>query len=298
MTLPSPQRPQPLLNVLWKLFDRLNVINGLTYHLFWQLRAFQAMAQERLNAMDPAKANSQVPALWGGTSLPVSDLTQPDEWAVLYASGGFRSSNEEYLRIADSLMRRNAAWAVAQGWEAHETFLFDILATYLEANTALASPAKLSTYSKKHADQAPSKPAEWAEFARLYRSGNNKDLLDLLRQLAPHFKDGEVKNWRSLDLRAWYRALARVRHAVTHTDLVLPPDELAAIKSEDVLEYFPGIERDGAYELRLSVESAEKILSLLAEHGFLVFKGLSIAANYDWEVLGKPRPITWSRITG
>lgn len=290
----------PLLPALWGLFDRLNVTNGLVHLLAWQLRNFKATAQGKLSELKKLERDGDVPALWGATSLPVSDLTQPAGAGVLYASGGFGAQNEEYLGLADSLIRRNSAWAIAQGWEVHESFLFDLLAAYLFANPALASADYLGKFSKSHEGRAPASATDWGEFARMYRGRSNKDLLDQLRLLAPHFAIGETSNWRSLNLAGWYRAFARIRHAITHSDLVLSSSDLAAVRSEgkDLLEFFPGVEVGGTYELRVSLESAELILTLLAEHGFLAFKSLSLAAGYDWEVLGTSRAITWAKTTG
>jgi hypothetical protein len=296
----SHSSPNPLLPALWGLFDRLNVINGLVHHLAWQLRTFKATAQSKLSELKTAERDGDVPALWGGTSLPVSDLTQPAGAGVLYASGGFGTRNEEYLELADSLTRRNSAWSIAQGWEAHESFLFDLLATCLSSNPMLASADYLTKFSQRNGGRTPTSAADWGEFARMYRGRSNKDLLNLLRSLAPHFSVGEASNWRSLNLAGWYRAFAKVRHAITHSDLVLSPPDLAAVRSEGtgLLEFFPGVEVGGTYELRITLESAELILTLLAEHGFLAFKSLSLAAGYDWEVLGTSRGITWAKTTG
>ena len=68
-------------------------------------------------------------------SLPVSDLTNSAEhgWQEHYASGGFGAQDEKYLALVEVLFRRNAAWTVAQGWGGcTQTFLFDILAVYLQ----------------------------------------------------------------------------------------------------------------------------------------------------------------------
>jgi hypothetical protein len=294
----SHSSPNPLLSTLWRLFDRLNVINGLAHHLAWQLQTFKATTQSNLSEL--AKKDGDVPVLWGATSLPVSDLTQPAGAVERYASGGFDTRNEEYLQLADALIRRNSAWAIAQGWEVHESFLFDLLAIYLSSHPSLASADYLTKFSKRHNGSAPVSATDWGEFARMYRGRSNKDLLHQLRVLAPNFALGEDSNWRSLNLACWYRALSRVRHAITHSDLVLSSEDLAAVRSEgkEFLELFPGVEVGGAYELRVSLESAELILTLLAEHGFLAFKSISLAAGYDWDVLGKSRAGIWTKIIG
>jgi hypothetical protein len=93
----------PLLATLWRLFDRLNVINGLAHHLAWQLKTFKATTQRKLSELKPPEKDGDVPALWGATSLPVSDLTQLAGAVERYASGGFGTRNEEYLDLADAL---------------------------------------------------------------------------------------------------------------------------------------------------------------------------------------------------
>ncbi len=185
---------------------------------------------------------------------------------------------------------------VAQGWEAHESFLFNVLATYLQEHEADADAQKLTKYREKKKLRSLTKPEEWGDFVRsAYRGNDNKELLRCLRALAPHLREGETTNNLDIDLVAWYQALAKVRHAVTHSWFKILPGQLRDMSKTDkkvLAVFFPGLEIDEEYELRMGAEEASRVLTILAEHAFLVFKGLSLKAGYDWDVLGKSRRIT------
>jgi len=290
----------PLVPCLWIVFDRMNVLNGMLYSLKGQTDSFLTGARRVLEMRKSHQGPDEVPMLLTWASLPVSDLTNwPEhEGQEHYASGGFGAQDEKYLALVEVLFRRNAAWTVAQGWEAHETFLLDILAVYLQERRGDADAQKLNNYCAKKRRECPVKPEEWRDFVCwAYRGNDNKKLLGYLRRLAPHLKEGETRNYRCINLGSWYRALAKVRHAVTHSGLRILPDQVRRM-DQDALNalarFFPGAETDKGYELRMGAEETNRVLITLAEHAFLVFKGLSLEAGYDWEVLGKPRRITWA----
>ena len=207
-----------------------------------------------------------------------------------------RCADEKYLALVEALFRRNAAWTVAQGWEAHETFLFDILAVYLQERRGDADAQTLNKYCEKKYLECPVKPEEWRDFVCwAYRGNDNKKLLGYLRRLAPHLKEGETRLPVHRPSGSWYRALAKVRHAVTHSGLRILPDQVRRMGQEALnalARFFPGAETDKGYELRMGAQEANRVLTTLAEHAFLVFKGLSLKAGYDWKVLGKSRQIT------
>jgi len=282
---------------LWAAFDRLNTLNGFAHHLKWQLDAFVATTKPVLEKRKSARRDRETPVLFSGISLSVSDLTDwpPDGGRRIYPSGGFGAREDEYLALADTMVRRNAAWTVALGWEAHETFIFDILASYLESHRAEADNQKLVAYSKKHS--SPKAAQGWRDFVRwAYRGSDNKKVLACLRAHAPDFAKGETENNRVLDLRSWYQVLAKVRHAITHSGLAVPSKALTGRAEEAMLgKFFPGTATGNGYELKMGPEDTEQVLSYLMEHAFLIFKGLSIKAGYEWDVLGKSRKgITWA----
>ena len=155
----------PLVSCLWIVFDQLNVLNGMLYCLKGQTDSFLTDARRRVLERKSHQGQDEVPMLLTWASLPVSDLTNWPEhgWQEHYASGGFGAQDEKYLALVEALFRRNAAWTVAQGWEAHETFLFDILAVYLQEHRGDADAQTLNKYCEKKCRECPVKPEEWKD---------------------------------------------------------------------------------------------------------------------------------------
>lgn len=284
----------PYVPVLRQLFDRLNEANGLMHHLDWQLQTFKTSLSEQLPSLRQRRGDAEIPEIWSTTSLIVSDLTKGPGALNGLPSGRFGTKGEQYLTLADRLVSRYAAWAVAQGWEVYESFLLDIITLFYAQNPSAVDTRTIQNFLKKSGRSQPQALEEWREFVRWDAGTDNQKLLKRLRTVAPDFAAGETSNWRNLDLAVWYRVLAKVRHAVTHSELTIPADDLAVIRSngKHFVNMFPGHARERGYELAMSVKDAELQLTLVGEHGFLVFKALSFAGGLDWQALNTPRLVT------
>jgi len=269
-----------LVKPLWSFFDRLNAVYALFFHLHANLRA-------RVAGIEQRSLEKGLP--YAGASIVVADLTdwQADDTRIKYASGGFAAAGQEYLLLVDKVISWNAGWTVSQGWERFESFLKDITASYLEAHPREASTEKLRTHLKKSAQ--PSTHEDWRSFLRLYRGTDNKELLDFVRSTAPDFEKAETHNNRNIDLVKWYKVVAKVRHAVTHSNGLISAESLQEIDNALLERLFNGTKEAAAYRLEISQENTEDALSIFADYGFALFKALSMKQGYEWDVLGKGR---------
>jgi hypothetical protein len=259
----------PLLAPLRRLFKELSLLRGLRAHLEVQLTICRSVATP----------------LSIGNWLVISDLTaRPDDWTLReYPVERFDSTCEEFGKLALDHICRNASWVVAQGWERFESFLMDIGAAYLVNydNTDVDFVGK-EKYSAKWG--RPSDYTSWRKFVKSRRGKNNCELLDFLRSLGPHLREAERANDLNLDLGAWYETVALVRHAVTHSDCVVPESSLDASKSSALREKFSGEFGEQGYKLLVRPSEADEALQTFATYGFSVFKSLSIATNLEWGI--------------
>jgi hypothetical protein len=278
--------PNPLTESLWKLFDHLNIINGLLFLLAAQLRGYVAQVRE----LTKGKPSDHV--LFASVSLTVSDVSLKDDLIEFFASGGLTAHGEEFLQVAEQLISRNAGWSIAQGWERFESYLKDVTSAYLQTHPADAEKDKLESYLAKLGLGSLRSFDDWRQFvARRYGGQNNEELFRFLRSLAPDLVGIEVKNAKRVDLARWYKVAAVVRHASTHSNGVVEPEQRAKVDDGLLQRWFPGEDVDGTYALRISVTAVDDALQTFAEYGFLIFKLLCQKAGYHWDILAEGRPL-------
>jgi len=276
--------PNPVFGPFGSMCERLTLLNGLLMNLGELLKQSKAALQRRASKPDAPKWYPR-----SGYVLTFADITAPARDGILrpHPLGKFVATGEQFFEMVDSLATHNAGWVVSQGYEAFETFLFDSAAGFLHANPAEADPDKVQRFERKgrNEDSVQVELAYWSRFVRrLYRSTNNQDSLGLLRDLAPGLPEAERNNGRSLDLTMWYAAASTVRHAVTHSQFLIPDAEpITSLRGYDA--WFPLSHEGDVTRFVPTVKTAERVLETFAEYAFLVFKHLSLANNYDWNIM-------------
>ena len=159
-----------LREALDRFFNRIIHINGLLHHLDVQLRVFRDDMRARIERGEVDGAQFAA-----GASIVIRDLTEwPSHgWAVYYSAGGFGAHGDEFFALGERLCSREAAWATAQGVEAFESALKDLLAAYyiLKPEAADAASLKKETPFLQRKGLEPSQAAFWSAFVRRkYRS--------------------------------------------------------------------------------------------------------------------------------
>ena len=231
-----------------------------------------------------------IPHLAAGSKLVIRDLTEqrPHGCPVFYSSGGFGTNGQAFLDMVDVLTAREAAWVTAQGFEAFETCVKDLLAAYYVAN-----PSAVDPFASKKARQrlgqgggSHDPSAFWSTYVRdFYRSAD--DVLVEIRRISPQLEDAEARNNCSRDVVSWFVVVSEVRHAVVHSNLTITTrrwDEWPAGRRLQVGTLFSGSHGPGGFELRPTVRQATEALTGLAEYGYAAFKALSIAGQAEWRI--------------
>ncbi len=275
----------PLGPALENLFERLNFYNFLIAYIGKRLSNLKddierrAGESEKIDVEDPMH----------GTSLIITDLSGPtdDGWLYQYSTGNFDVEGEDYLQMLDEFVGREAERVVAQGYEAFETYLYDVTARFCDAK----SEQSLVNHFKENLPKALERDLEaWRKAVRgVYRRKPNSDLIDLIRNLGQDLDDAEVHtNNRGLDLVRWYQITGEARHAVTHSEGVISNKVIEGLDLKEIRvlkKNYPGSKTDEGYVLHLDVDSAQEALRTFAEYGYAIFKALSEERGYDWVYL-------------
>jgi hypothetical protein len=260
------------------LFERLNLLYGLLHHLQDKLKLSKSSISETIE-----KNNFNVANLYAGYSVTIRDLTLVSGKGFndgAFITGQYVTKGEEYIRVIDLLLSRDASWAISQAYEAFETFLLDQYAFYLLANPKCVDTGK---YSKKvRVDLAkdhlmPDKIEYWKIFTRSAKY-NCLKVLEIMRSLCPQLVEIEKANSFQIDLVKWSKVVTEVGHAVTHSNMVIKPEIMTKWSSEEIHilnAFFPGNTITKGYELNVKVDDAEKSLELFGSYGLILYKLLN-----------------------
>lgn len=276
----------PIINPLVILFKRLNELNGFLFLFHSHLER-----NKRSIVYSIEKGKYNYSRLFAGSALVIRDLSEfpDDKWARYYSISVFSTEGEEYIKIADDLINRESAWTVSQAYEAFETFLKEILATFLIENRnnqkyseeLLESLTKLKRKPRKSLN--PALVDNWRIFISEYYK--NDELLILLRKIVPDLNKIEKRNNRALDLTIWYGVITEARHSITHSDRLIKNQRMKGWSQYEYLilsEQLNGSFNHQGYLLNPTMENAKNILTLFDEYGFIIFKSLSELENYDY----------------
>lgn len=275
----------PLEPSLENLFRKLNFYNFLIAYIGKRLSNLRDDIERRADESE----RIDVENLMHGTSLVITDLSGPtdDGWLYHYPTGNFDVEGVEYLQMLGKFVGREAERVVAQGYEAFETYLYDVTACFCNAK----SDQSLADHFEGNLPKAQDRDLEaWKKAVRgVYRRKPNTDLIDLLRDLGQDLEEAEAHtNNRGLDLVRWYQISGEVRHAVTHSEGVISNKDIEGLDRKELRilrQKYPGTTTDEGYALQLDVDSAQEALRTFAEYGYAILKALSEKRGYDWEYL-------------
>jgi hypothetical protein len=271
----------PLEPALENLFGRLNFYNFLISYIDKRLTNLKNDIERRAGESEKIGVED----LMHGTSLIITDLSGPtdDGWLYQYPTGNFDVEGEDYLQMLDEFIGREAERVVAQGYEAFETYLYDVTARFCDAK----SEQSIVDHFKGNLPKVPDRDLEaWKKAVRgVYRRKPNSDLVDLIRNLGQDLEKAEVHtNNRGLDLVRWYQITGEVRHAVTHSEGVISSKVIEGLDRKEIRvlrKKYPGAKTDEGYALQLDVDSAQEALRTFTEYGYAIFKALSEERDYD-----------------
>lgn len=277
----------PLCPPLNHLFERLAVYNGFLQHLENQRKNYipllkRAFEQQNL---DPS-------IMMAGAAFAIKDITiSPALFRGYFVVGNAITHNmEEYQGMLEIVFQRNTAWIVGQAYEAFETFLKDIMATYLRHNHTDISldilhelkPSAKNDRSLLESGLSQNEIEYWRTCITTSRWNSAKILTRIREKIAPQIVDLEKANDQIIDLVQWFDIVSETRHAVTHSDCVIKSNKIDPLWNKNLLDQlFPGIKTETGYEIKISVNEAEQNLIIFAEYAHLIFKALSDVQKYD-----------------
>jgi hypothetical protein len=257
-------------------FNRLRLLYGFLFHLQNQLNNFSDLFRKSVDESDFDMSD-----IGAGARLIIRDLIEMSEMEEekLLPLRGFVTRGEEYLELKEVLIHREAAWTTSQGYEAFETFLFDMLATFLFENSQSANSSKLRKFEEKKGKSNPQDLSDWEKYVRYtYRGSGNRKVFKRIKNFAPVIERIEEENAWGFDLSRWYSVATTVRHAITHSNAKIRRANLqdwSQEKKELLEKLFPGHYSGGAYLIEMKAKDAKVILALFAEYAYVIFRGLS-----------------------
>ncbi len=272
--------PNPLLSELNQFGNSIATSKGMLFQLNSHLSEYKRILVDRF---EPLKSEDfEYPIL--ASTLIIGDLTGTSDkgWKINFPTGySYQLEIDNISDRIDLLISREAMRCIAHGYEALEKFIYDIISKFLSLNKTKYT-SLTTKYIKSHETLE-----ETRDSIRTIRGKNNRDILSFLRKISPIFSSGELTNNENINLKEWYEVLSRVRHGITHANFKIIEDNKFKLTSEQIKilnKYFPNEPKEKFYDLKIDKESADKILNLMTEYGFFIFKSLSEEVGYNWKV--------------
>ncbi|PPD59152.1 hypothetical protein [Dehalogenimonas etheniformans] len=269
------------------LIQTLNLINGLLNNFENRLDEYEKYIRIYLERIHLDQS-----LMVSAACLAIRDLDEwpQNGWAIYYPTpSSFIAKGEQYFKVNQTLMLKEYAHAVAQSFEAFETFLRDLLATFFRLNIRFVDKAKIFEFDNhlKTKDRRPSDTDYWRGFIdRFYPQ--NTHVLKAIHNIAPEIKRIENTNNRGIDLKEWFSLVTEVRHATIHSKGTIKPYRIQNLKAsvnEHLLStYAPGLKTNSGYQVEMSKEATHENLTLFAEYSYIIFKHLSKIAGYTCEI--------------
>lgn len=276
----EPMYSNPLQSNLDTLGENIGVTVGMLFQLDAHLTDYKKKLLKSFECL-PVGPDYQLLT----STLVIGDLTGnlDNGWKINFPTDyRFQMKLGEVEAKIDLLIERESMRSIAHCYEVLESYMFDITATYLF----------LHRENHKELIQKKLKPAsdtidEFRDSIRGLRGKNNKEILNLIRSLSDHFRDAEQKNNEGVDLKDWFEVLSKVRHGIIHSNFKLKKVLARPLTHNEKIildRYFPNVETDICFDLKIQKKNANKILNLMMEYAILIFKSFSILSGYDWKV--------------
>jgi hypothetical protein len=259
-----------------ELLRRAALLNGQTWYIS---SALNKRALEVTSWLTEAEARGVARHYVAGSNFLAGDVMEPSR--ELMHGGSYILQRQQMVHALVEAQNVYAAWAVAQGFEAFETFVQDVAAAYLSDNSSALSEKQWATSRGGVTYPRGKRARDMRPFVRSAYRGV-EDVLKALRITLPQLVKVEKQNNRTVNLDDWFRVLALVRHATVHSRGLIPADRIDRLpaSSTKLLDDVGGKRtRSGGYELHLRLEHAELAIRMLAEYGYAIYKACCNASS-------------------
>lgn len=210
---------------------------------------------------------------FSGTALVISDWSGPTYrgWKKKFHTGILKSTiKEHYASEINSVLSREFGLAFAQGFEALERFLKNIV-----REKGKIDPAFKELMSDKKYSTGDSLKGGYAIFDLIKIAGGSR------------FKEYSSSNNHNFKFKEVFTIFSEARHSITHSMGQLNAGKIPSTKYYKLLfeQMFPLNKLTGdKVSLALDYNSLDRLLNYLAEFGFQIFKIFSEQENYDWKI--------------
>jgi hypothetical protein len=169
-------------------------------------------------------------------------------------------------------------FCVSQSFEAFETFLKDILASYFCSNKNFVN----NKIKLQDLDISSFQSCRKGIFKLLRKdNGYNKQLFKWLYKIDPELKKFEQTNSLRFDFMEWNTVFTEVRHSIVHSNSILPKEKTCNwtdFQKTLLRELFTGNESE--QEIMLSVyRNYDYVIRIIAQHGQLINDRIKAAYN-------------------
>lgn len=266
-----------ILSPLNTFLQRIAYLQGTLLHFEVALKSYSK------NYNNKATINGHIL----GYRLIIGDLTGPSDngWKITFPTDATHSVKlDELDNEISGFIERETNYSLSQALESFSTFLKDILADYLEQNVKDAIKYKVIL------ENDSTKNINWKSKIREFNPwANNDKLFKLLRKISTDFKNSELNNNSSINLKDWLKSYSFFRHKVIHSigSFSTTDSDYENLNDNNIKylkRFFHFKEKNGKLFFEINRQESYRNFELLAEYAFLIFKELSIELNQDWTI--------------
>lgn len=206
------------------------------------------------------------------------DLTKLEGGDNLYCPNHhFEMTIDDAKDQINNIVSQQSCFAVAQGYEAFERYLIEVITEFLTVNQARLPAVKMASGNIILLRET------LRNLVKKRQETNNKGLFSIIRKLSQHFGSFESNNIHSINICQWFDLLAMVRHSIVHNHQVVSGKFLKYLqtrKAEMMFDrHYRRKEIDGQIRIFLEPSMADDILNWLNSFAHFIFVSLSKEAG-------------------
>ena len=216
-------------------------------------------------------------------------ITSYRDISLINAQENLFTPNYNYLIFFSTLddevqkiVNERCCYAVAQSYEALESFFIDILTEYFFLNQEKLLILKLVEVSN------PLIRNEIRVILKRNQKDNNKGLIHITRKLSDHFREYEFKNIYGINITQWFDLISKIRHILVHNRQVISADFLEYIRETKATlmfdQFFKRKQIGKNVCIYIEINTAGEIIHWLNGFAHFIFKSLSLSLELRTDI--------------
>ncbi len=203
-----------------------------------------------------------------GSRLAISDWTSnPSE---IFSTGiRVRTLKNDYEQEIQTIISQEFGFAFAQSFEALETFMKDCIFNKISRNEDFKNSLK---------------PKDPMNLQRNNMPDGDNLFIWVKKACGKYFNEYSNKNNKVLNFTDFWKLIALVRHAITHSSSMIKKEKIEVKKWQIFNSIFDHEEiNPETIKIKLNRSTFNLASDQLAEFGFQIFKMLSLEENMEWQ---------------